>query len=192
MGNYKINGPMCVATNASPIDPGTMSRVRSTPQTIVGITGQEPQPTKSLTALDSPVSQALLGGLSESEYKAAAITLICEVAVIKAVVLTELGISDPFDDLGRPTILFERHRFSALTHGKFDKTDPDISNPVRGGYGKFSEQYPKLIRAMALDDMAAPMACSWGAFQIMGENFKQAGHTTISEFVTAMKASVRN
>lgn len=141
--------------------------------------------------VDPTAGPSNLGGLSEAQYVDAAKQLQCEAAVIKAVVLTELGIRGPFDELGRPTILFERHRFSALTASKFDKLYPDISNPARGGYGKFSAQYPKLERAAKLDPVAALKAASWGAFQIMGENFKQAGHVSVEAFVAAMKLSVQ-
>ena len=34
------------------------------------------------------------------------------------------------------------------------------------------------------------MSASWGAFQIMGENYKQAGYASIGDFVDAMKTSV--
>jgi len=142
-------------------------------------------------AVDATASPSNLGGISEAQYVDAAKQLRCEPAVIKAVVLTELGIRGPFDEIGRPTILFERHRFSALTSGKFDKLDPEISNKAPGGYGKFSMQYRKLERAALLDPVAAPKAASWGAFQIMGENFKQAGHVSVEAFVAAMKLSVQ-
>ncbi len=34
------------------------------------------------------------------------------------------------------------------------------------------------------------MATSWGAFQILGENYKDAGYSSVGEFVSAMKNSV--
>ena len=131
------------------------------------------------------------GGLPESEYIAAARTLDCEVAAIKAVVETEVGVRGAFDSQQRPTILFERHIFSSRTGGKFDKTNPDLSNPIAGGYGRFIEQYPKLERAINLNRRAALESVSWGAFQIMGFNHKQAGFNSIDEFVEAMKKSVQ-
>lgn len=89
----------------------------------------------------------------------------------------------PFDDLGRPSILYERHVFSRNTtpKGKFNARHPDLSH-VRGygagGYGKFSEQYEKLARAYALDPEAAFEACSWGAFQVLGENAVSLGYAS--------------
>lgn len=131
------------------------------------------------------------GGLPESEYIAAARALDCEVAAIKAVVETEVGVRGAFDSQQRPTILFERHVFSEKTNRKFDDTNPDLSNRVPGGYGRFAEQYPKLERAINLNRKAALESVSWGAFQIMGYNHKQAGFNSIDEFVEAMKKSVQ-
>lgn len=137
-----------------------------------------------------PTPSQGLAGLSEEELNDAAARLDCETAAVKAVVATEIGIRGAFDDQNRPTILFERHRFHALTKGKFDKAHPDISNPVAGGYGSFSGQYPKLERAKKLDSSAALKSASWGAFQIMGENFATAGFASVEEFVEAMKGSI--
>ena len=130
------------------------------------------------------------GGLSEETYVDMAARLGCEVAAIKAVVECEVAIRGPFDAQGRPTILFERHKFHKHTGGKYDKSHPDISNPTWGGYGKFSAQYPKLERAMALDHAAGLKSCSWGAFQILGENHRQAGHATVDSFVAAMRRGI--
>ncbi len=130
------------------------------------------------------------GGLSEDLYVEAASQLGCEVAAIKAVVKTEVDIRGAFDTSGRPTILFERHKFYKHTNGRFAQSDPDICNAVQGGYGRFSEQYPKLDRAIMLDRPAALKSASWGAFQILGENHVQAGHATVEAFVAAMKQSV--
>lgn len=130
------------------------------------------------------------GGLSEATYVDMAARLQCETAAIKAIVETEVAIRGPFDAQGRPTILYERHKFSKHTGGRYDAAYPDLSNPVGGGYGKFSEQYPKLERAMKLDSSAALKSASWGAFQILGENHVQAGHPTVEAFVAAMKSGI--
>ena len=131
-----------------------------------------------------------LGGIGEEELNAAAVRLDCETAAVKAVVATELGIRGAFDEQGRPTILFERHVFSRLTNGRYDRSDPDISNPASGGYGRFAEQYPKLERAKKLDKAAALKSASWGAFQIMGENYATAGFGSVDGFVAAMERSI--
>jgi hypothetical protein len=128
------------------------------------------------------------GGLTKADFDAAAKTLGCESAAIQAVAQVETQ-QAAFDALGRPTILYERHYFSGFTKDAYDATHPDISNPVSGGYGLFSAQYPKLHRAAVLDETAALKSASWGAFQIMGANFQEAGFTSVGDFVTAMMQS---
>ena len=94
-----------------------------------------------------------------------------------------------FDKLRRSRILFEPHVFwRNLTPAKqkiaaaqglaYAKWKP-------GAYGAESEQYPKLFRALAIDETAALAACSWGLGQILGENFKAAGYASPQAMVTA-------
>ena len=88
-----------------------------------------------------------------------------------------------FDDKGRPSILYERHVFSRNTNpkGRFNGSHPDLSAVAGygpGGYGAFSAQYAKLGRAYALDPEAAFEACSWGAFQVLGENATALGYAS--------------
>ncbi|MEH3040499.1 MAG: N-acetylmuramidase family protein [Sphingomonas paucimobilis] len=130
------------------------------------------------------------GGISEATYVDIAARLECETAAVKALVETEVAIRGPYDSAGRPTILFERHKFHAHTNGRFAAAHPDICNATPGGYGRDSEQYPKLERAMALNRAAALKSASWGAFQILGENHVQARHSTVEAFVDAMKKSL--
>jgi len=129
--------------------------------------------------------------LRDEDYAAAALALGCEVAAIKAVAAVETGPQGPFESQGRPTILFERHIFSRLTGGVYDASEPDISNPVPSGYGLYSAQYSRLIRAAALDADAALKSASWGAFQILGSNFSEAGFGSVEACVAAMRSGVR-
>jgi len=135
-----------------------------------------------------PLAALLTAGprtaLKDSDFAAAAASLGCDAKAIKAVAKVESSRS-PFDPLGRPTILYERHLFRRLTAGRFD-SHPDLSNRAAGGYGKFAEQYGKLQRAYALDPDAALKACSWGMFQILGMNHKAAGFASVDTFVKAM------
>jgi N-acetylmuramidase-like protein len=124
-------------------------------------------------------------GISEQDYVEAAAALGAEVASIKAVAEVETS-GSAFDDDGRPRILFERHYFHRLTHGRYDKRHSDISNVLAGGYGKFSAQYGKLERAYFLDAVAALASASWGRFQIMGSNYRDAGFNSVQEFVLAL------
>lgn len=93
-----------------------------------------------------------------------------------------------FDAQGRPRILFEPHVFFRnLPAG------PRRDQAVKAGlackswgqiaYGKESEQYPKLMRALKLDETAALKACSWGLGQVLGENHVAAGYETVQAMV---------
>ncbi|PZR94182.1 MAG: hypothetical protein DI537_08820 [Stutzerimonas stutzeri] len=93
-----------------------------------------------------------------------------------------------FDAQGRPRILFEPHVFYRnLPAGTLR------AQAVRAGlacerwgqiaYGKESEQYPKLLRALLIDETAALKACSWGLGQVLGENHVAAGHETVQAMV---------
>jgi len=129
------------------------------------------------------------GSLTLADYAAAAQVLACDVAAIQAVGETETR--SPWDKEGRPTILFERHLFSQNTNRMFDRTHPDISDPIAGGYGHYSAQYKKLERAALLNESAALLAASWGRFQILGANHLQAGFATVEAMVDAMMVSER-
>lgn len=127
-------------------------------------------------------------GLNDADYQEAATSLGVEIAVIKAIAEVETN-GKPFEESGRPRILFERHYFHRLTNGKYSEKYPDISNVMAGGYGKFSAQYDKLERAFKLDPDAALRSASWGRFQIMGDNFRAAGFESVRDFVLAMTIS---
>jgi hypothetical protein len=128
--------------------------------------------------------------LTPGDYVAVATTLGCDVPAINAVADVECA-GSAFDVDQRPTILYERHIFSRLTGGRYDD-DPVISNPKAGGYGRSSEQYPKLAQAYRLDADAALESCSWGMFQILGTNHKAAGFATVVEYVRAMCQTERD
>lgn len=143
--------------------------------------------------------------ITEEDYRRAAARIGCEVAVIKAVAEVESK-KAAFDSKNRPTILYERHVFARSTDpkGKYDKANPDISwfkkpyreankenlNLVKQGkleqHEVYGNSYPRLAKAYSLDKNAALKACSWGKFQILGENFIAAGHKTVLSFVQAM------
>lgn len=98
-----------------------------------------------------------------------------------------------FDDQGRPTILYERHVFARNTtpKGRFNATNPELSGGPYGpgGYGAFSAQYGKLERAFALDPIAAFEACSWGAFQVLGENAVELGYENAIDMALTLATS---
>lgn len=126
--------------------------------------------------------------LTDEDFDAAARSLGVSPAAIKAV--SEIEAPGPgFLPTGEPRILFERHKFHRHTGGRYDRAHPGISNPKWGGYGPESAQHFRLQQAAALDREAALKSASWGKFQILGENFKQAGFATLQGFINAMYAS---
>lgn len=144
---------------------------------------------------------------SEESFTHAAWLLGCRVETIKAFAQVEAGPHGAFlNDLPGepPTLLYERHKFHKHTKGKYDlnsgasvelgpkgkKTIYYLSHPSPGGYGPVSIQHDKLDAAVKLNRDAALKSCSWGLFQIMGENYEMCGYPTIQRFVTAMYKSV--
>lgn len=125
--------------------------------------------------------------LTDKDFIAAAKKLGCEKEAIQTVAIVETK-RQANDSSGRPTILFERHKFRLFTGGAYNSTHPDISGP-QGNYGRESIQYAKLYRAAVLNEEAALKSASWGAFQIMGFNHKSAGYGTVGAFVDAMIGS---
>jgi hypothetical protein len=130
--------------------------------------------------------------LTEHDYQEAAQKLGCEVAAVKAVAEVESGPHGAFLASGDPVILFERHKFSKFTGGKYDQSNPDISNRKPGGYGPVSQQHARYQEAAALDADAAIMSCSWGRFQVMGFHWQDLGYPSLQDFVDAMYLSEAN
>lgn len=112
------------------------------------------------------------------------------IATIKAILAVEAP-RGGFQDDGQVSILFEPHRFSKLTNGRYDKSHPDLSYPEWGTrpYGTYASQHAKLQRAVKLDRNAALMATSWGIPQILGSNWKRAGAASLQDFINRMSAS---
>lgn len=159
--------------------------------------GQHPQVTVDGEDLSLAFLDRFDGTLIEdADYEAAATTLGCETAAIRAVAETESGSSGSFfrfpDWDVVPAILYERHYFHQLTGGEYDSTHPDLSSRNPGGYGKYSAQYRKLIRAYQLAPEAALKSASWGKFQIMGRWHAQAGYASVESFVKAISVSEKN
>jgi len=145
---------------------------------------------QSANQCSEPPNQPCIRGLTEVDYKRAAIVIGVEVAVVKAVAAVESKGSG-FFAYGKPKILFEGHWFSKFTKGRYDSTHPAISHKTwtkrhyRGGHA----EYGRYDLAYALDKEAAMKSTSWGKFQIMGFNHALAGYPTVGEFVKAMHIS---
>lgn len=92
-----------------------------------------------------------------------------------------------FDHMGRPKMLFEPHVFYRnLSGSKRDeavKAGLAYSKWKRGAYP--SDSYPRLIKAMAIDETAALRSASWGLGQILGENHKAVGYAKVQDMVRA-------
>lgn len=127
--------------------------------------------------------------ISEQTYADSAKMIGCEIAVIKAVASIESQ-SGGFDEQGRLKILFEPYIFyKALRKAGYDigrLTLPSANNSdiLRSSwdatmYGKYSEQWGKLKKAIKIDEQIALESCSWGMFQIMGFNAKKAGYPSV-------------
>ena len=147
-----------------------------------------------------PQSAVAFGGpgdaVSEDDYQRVADGLSCGVAAVRAVAEVETA-CEPFlsDRTGRPSILFEAHIFNRYTNGRFlgakDRYGVALATAQwdRTLYGKGgAHQYERLEDACALDRHAALMATSWGMFQIMGFNWKDAGFGSCEEMVAAMRS----
>lgn len=154
------------------------------------------------------------GEITEAQWEQAAAYLECEAAVLKAFAEVESGGRSSFWHLNHgdgqtvPALLFERHYFSRLTGRRFDTSHPDISWPVgyrtkkhlgqadkkmHDGrvdaddiYGDYASGYLRLINAYRLDAGAALKSCSWGKFQLMGDNFALCRAADVETFVASM------
>lgn len=114
--------------------------------------------------------------LEEQDFVMAAADLGVPVSYVKALYEVESS-GNPFID-GRPTILFEPHRFSRATKHRFDRSHPHISYPAwrPGNYPRTQKaRYDQLVEAICLDPLAGFASASYGGFQILGENAVRCG-----------------
>jgi len=133
--------------------------------------------------------------LTEADYERASKVLRVPIATVKAVVEVESAGSG-FLPSGKPTILYEAHVFHRNTKGRHaqarDQTGKRLSSPSwdKSLYGPGGDhQHERLLAASDLDWEAAHKSSSWGLFQILGENFREAGHADVKSFVDAMHES---
>lgn len=92
---------------------------------------------------------------------------------------------DGFDSQKRPKMLFEPHIFYREL-GAGAKRDRAVKEGLayptwKRDYPK--DSYPRLLKAMEIDEAAALRSASWGASQILGDNFKLAGYATVHDMV---------
>lgn len=98
---------------------------------------------------------------------------------------------------GKAKILFERHKMYAYLVKFKDKAFaneqmrlfPNLVNTVTGGYKGKEAEYTRLSLAKNIHEESALMSCSWGQFQIMGENWQDLGYKSVFDFVDQMQTS---
>jgi hypothetical protein len=130
--------------------------------------------------------------LTDADFARAAKELNVEVAAIRAVAEVEAAGAGFLPD-GRPAILYEAHIFHKHTKGAHsnarDRRGVALSSAkwnksLYGGTG--AAQHARYEDARKLDADAANKSCSWGTFQILGENHQACGFDTSQAFVDAM------
>ena len=99
-----------------------------------------------------------------------------------------------FDKQGRPRMLFEPHVFWREL-GPGPKRDAAAKAGL--AYPKWkrdypADSYPRLLKAMAIDEDKALRSASWGLGQIMGFNHMAAGHPSAEDMVEAFCESEAN
>jgi hypothetical protein len=93
-----------------------------------------------------------------------------------------------FDSKGRPKMLFEPHVFwRELGPGpKRDRAAAEgLAYPRWKPRAYPKDSYPRLQKAMAIDEEAALRSASWGLGQIMGFNARAAGYASAKAMVLA-------
>jgi hypothetical protein len=113
---------------------------------------------------------------------------ITDANVLKAILRVESG--GPGFSGQKLLISFEPFYFSQATGGRFDASNPSISNQNRTPLGgNQASRWTKLAEAYALDPAAALGATSWGAFQLPGRYYATAGYSNVWAFVQDMAQS---
>jgi hypothetical protein len=131
--------------------------------------------------------------ITQKMFEAAANAIGTDIATIKAVAEVESA-GGGFLPNGAPLILFEPHVFwrNLIKRGKnpsdYVKGNSDILYPKWGTkpYGSIANQHARLAKAVKIDRDAALASASWGKFQILGENWKDAGYELLQDFINAM------
>ena len=92
-----------------------------------------------------------------------------------------------FDNRGRPKMLFEPHKFYANLSGeqRAAAVKQGLAYPKWGEKPYPTDSYPRLIKAMAINEVAALKSCSWGLTQILGTYFKDIGFGSVQDMVQA-------
>lgn len=112
--------------------------------------------------------------------------------IIHGVMDTEAG-GKSTDSKGRIKMLYEPHIAYRESKGTIrDKlVAAGLAYPKwKKGYP--ADSYPRLLKAAAIDETVALLACSWGFPQILGSNYVLAGYDSIQDMVLDMLADEDN
>lgn len=95
-----------------------------------------------------------------------------------------------FDGQGRPLILFEPHIFYRLLSDERRRlaVQSGLAYQTWGAQPYPADSYPRLMRAMVINETAALKSCSWGRAQVLGTNYRAAGFDTVQDMVEAFCA----
>ncbi len=128
--------------------------------------------------------------LTLAQIDSLAASLGVEAATIRAVIQVESAGAGFADN--KPLILFEPFWFSQATGGRFDASNPNVSQPsVRRADlgGTQAARWAKLTEAYGLAPAEAIGATSWGALQIPGRYWAQCGYASPYEFARDVSQS---
>ncbi|WP_038343000.1 N-acetylmuramidase domain-containing protein [Acinetobacter sp. A47] len=134
--------------------------------------------------------------LKDEDYKSAAKRLGVPELVIRVLGMVESK-GAGFLSNGKVKILYERHRMYFYLGQAISKTFaneqmkkvPNLVNSAAGGYKGNEAEHTRLTLAKNIHENSALMSCSWGMFQIMGENWKDLGYSSVQEFVAQQAIS---
>lgn len=130
--------------------------------------------------------------LTQQDYQNAARRLGVPVAAVRAVSDTEASGSGFLKDGKRPKVQYEPHVMYQRLKLKFGParaklelaTHPDLVALKPGSYQSGEKEDQDMDRAAAIIDRACALeSASWGAFQVMGFNWKTCGFATLQEFI---------
>jgi len=131
--------------------------------------------------------------ITDADYIAAAKELGIDVALMKAIGKNESNGSGFYGE-GKAKILYERHymynllakqkQYGSAKAMELQKECPTIvhksPNVIRTG------SFTKLKKAKEIDVGCAIQSCSWGRFQVTGDNYRWASYSTPQELEMAM------
>lgn len=135
---------------------------------------------------------ARAGEITNNATEDLAASLDVSPCVLRAVLEVESG-GRGFLPSGKPVIVFEGQLFwKALRQQDMDPVPLSRKHPgvvyekwTNRHYARGEKEYARLEEAVAIHKEAALGATLWGAFQILGSNYKRCGYDDIAAFVAA-------